>query len=352
MKLFSGDNAISTLNTEFTPVVTINKKSVKCFNIPLDLDVITFLPYTATVATAVAILSKTLYYQALETTDPLSNSVADNRLVPVYPLHFKPSHFYVTSLYSGGKSSQDHKDILHQEYLLPKDRPIFSVGQHIYFAKDTPVYCDVLLNTHTKLASPPKATTVATVKGNYLYYHYMQQKYDDKGWGCAYRSLQTLCSWFKLQGYSDADVPSHKLIQETLVEIGDKQSNFIGSKQWIGSQEVGFVLNQIMKIDSRTICVSSGGELSSKAQDLITHFATHGTPVMIGGGQLAHTIIGIAYNDDTGDAQFLILDPHYTGSEDLNTINSKGWCNWKPASFWDKTSFYNMCLPQVPSNVY
>ena len=72
------------------------------------------------------------------------------------------------------------------------------------------------------------------------------------------------------------------LRQQTLVEIGDKQSNFVGSKQWIGSQEVSFVLNQLMKIDSKTIYVSSGAELASKARELLDHFKTHGTPVMIG----------------------------------------------------------------------
>jgi hypothetical protein len=69
----------------------------------------------------------------------------------------------------------------------------------------------------------------------------------------------------------------------------------------------------------------------------------------VGGGVLAHTIIGIDYNEETGDARFLILDPHYTGGEDLRIIQNKGWCNWKPSSFWKADSFYNMCLPLRPT---
>lgn len=42
---------------------------------------------------------------------------------------------------------------------------------------------------------------IALVRGKYEYYHYCQNKMDDNGWGCAYRSLQTLASWFKLQGW-------------------------------------------------------------------------------------------------------------------------------------------------------
>ena len=30
---------------------------------------------------------------------------------------------------------------------------------------------------------------------------------------------------------------------------------------------------------------------------------------------LAYTLLGVAFNEDTGEAAFLILDPHYTGGE-------------------------------------
>jgi len=43
---------------------------------------------------------------------------------------------------------------------------------------------------------------------------------------------------------------------------------------------------------------------------------------MIGGGVLAYTLLGIDFNERTGDCAFLILDPHYTGPEDLKRIHS------------------------------
>lgn len=70
---------------------------------------------------------------------------------------------------------------------------------------------------------------------------------------------------------------------------------------------------------------------------------------MIGGGVLAHTIIGIQQCNQTGQVKFLILDPHYTGEDDLTVIQSKGWCGWKDANFWNKKSYYNLCLPQRAS---
>lgn len=107
-------------------------------------------------------------------------------------------------------------------------------------------------------------------------------------------------------------------------------------------------LQGFLNVDSKIQHVTSGGELSRIASDLAMHFQTQGTPIMIGGGVLAHTIIGIDYNVQTGQIKFLILDPHYTGDDDLQTIQSKGWCGWKGMDFWDKKSYYNLCMPQRP----
>ena len=69
--------------------------------------------------------------------------------------------------------------------------------------------------------------------------------------------------------------------------------------------------------------VNSGADLAGQGRELAAHFSTQGTPIMIGGGVLAHTILGIDYNEVTGDINFLILDPHYTGAEDLKVIQDK-----------------------------
>lgn len=52
----------------------------------------------------------------------------------------------------------------------------------------------------------------AKVSGSYEYYHYMHGGCNDVGWGCAYRSLQTLWSWYILQGFTDRPVPSHRCV--------------------------------------------------------------------------------------------------------------------------------------------
>ena len=68
--------------------------------------------------------------------------------------------------------------------------------------------------THTHTHTHVHTAQVSLVAGPYMYYHYMQDKFDDKGWGCAYRSLQTLHSWFRLNQYTDVPVPTHREIQQ------------------------------------------------------------------------------------------------------------------------------------------
>jgi hypothetical protein len=76
-----------------------------------------------------------------------------------------------------------------------------------------------------------------------------------------------------------------------------------------------------------------------------------------GGGVLAYTLLGVDYNEASGDCAFLILDPHYTGNDDLKKIVNGGWCGWKKAvdskgrSFFLHDKFYNLLCPQRPNMV-
>ena len=41
---------------------------------------------------------------------------------------------------------------------------------------------------------------------------YSQDRFNDCGWGCAYRSLQTIVSWFQQQQYTIKPIPSHRQV--------------------------------------------------------------------------------------------------------------------------------------------
>lgn len=80
-----------------------------------------------------------------------------------------------------------------------------------------------------------------------------------------------------------------------------------------------------------------------------THYRTHCTHALpslppSGGGVLAHTILGVQYDQVLGETRFLILDPHYTGGEDMRTILNKGWCGWKGVDFWNKQVCCVCCI--------
>ncbi|KAG4066450.1 hypothetical protein HA402_007086 [Bradysia odoriphaga] len=270
--------------------------------------------------------------------------------------NFKPNelgHFfscvYLTNSIDEDEYLVKRRKRLHQQFALPLTRPQFKRTNRYLFDGEQPTMKH-LVNPHVGLKSQVTGGTQYLVTGKYTYYHYMQDGFDDNGWGCAYRSLQTLSSWYQWQGYVERDVPSHKEIQKYLFDIGDKPSSFVGSKQWIGSTEVSMVLDGLFHIVSRILRVESGADLSQHGPTLARHFETQGTPIMIGGGVLAHTILGVDFNSTTNDLKFLILDPHYTGADDLSIVQAKKWCGWKGIDFWDKKSYYNLCMPQLPIN--
>ena len=216
----------------------------------------------------------------------------------------------------------------------------------------TQTFSEHILNPHLKIKNiieKPKDSHIirALVRGDYYYYHYNQDNFIDLGWGCAYRSLQTLISWFILNTSVGKNIkmPTIPEIQTILVKLGDKDKKIIGSNEWIGAIEVNLILNELLGIDNQILYVSSGTELNSKGRELLYHFQHNGTPVMVGGGVYAYTILGVDYDKIKGECKFLILDPHFVGGDDINNIINKGWCNWKTIEIFKKENFYNLCLP-------
>ena len=50
-------------------------------------------------------------------------------------------------------------------------------------------------------------------------------------------------------------VPTHREIQDILVRLGDKPSEFSGSSQWIGAIEIGFILDELLGISCKILTV-------------------------------------------------------------------------------------------------
>lgn len=348
----TGEAAAEACGKACTPVIHYQRRAFQGASVALPLDVVATVRVDTPVVEAVDLLAQELANQVDQLVSCMARFSKGASVCSAEPFHFWPAEcgHWVTVVYPANTSEDQLlpcRRELHRVLLLPEDRPLFRKANVHAFPED--VASDPYLrNVHLGLSPPAGRDQVRLVSGQYRYRHYQQDRAEDSGWGCAYRSLQTIVSWFQLQGYTNCATPSHREIQQMLVDIGDKPASFVGSRQWIGSQEVGYCLNKLLGVECRTMFVSSGAELSTKSRELLAHFETHGTPVMIGGGMLAHTIIGVAFDSKTGETHYLVLDPHYTGAEDLATVQNKGWCGWKGANFWDRNSFYNLCLPQRP----
>ncbi|KAK8802981.1 hypothetical protein WA588_002140 [Blastocystis sp. NMH] len=240
----------------------------------------------------------------------------------------------------------------HKHFALRENRPFFRDTNALF----VPTPCEEpLRSVHLRLRPVDGA---CVVQGDYAYYHYLQQGEKDKGWGCAYRSLQTLFSFFTCSHYVECPVPSIAEIQKTLVHMGDKPSSFVGSREWIGSQEVSYVMSSLLDVDGKFIILDRGSDFLKHVRQLRNHFLLQGTPVMIGGGVLAFTCLGVQWNEEMKECKLLILDPHYTGADAWDEVLEKkhrmegyygvccGWKSWREV-FHDK-DFYHLYLPTRP----
>ncbi|XP_037540154.1 inactive Ufm1-specific protease 1 [Nematolebias whitei] len=222
-------------------------------------------------------------------------------------------------------------------------------------AERTPQKTDVLLkNVHSGLSDPlADPVKCSLIKGDYLYFHYGCDGLDDRGWGCGYRTIQTMASWIH---YNSSSLQNHELapslpeIQGALVAMGDKPGCFSGSREWIGTFEASLVLDWFHDVPCKVVHVRGGGaELEQVAvEELHQHFAKHGSPVMMGGDRdnSSKGVLGVC----TGDkgSYLLVLDPHCFGSKlEKTELQRRGWVAWRRVSSLDQSSFYNLCLPQT-----
>ena len=348
------------VEAEYTRVTSFNKKNGVVSN-SYTIQSLHFQPYGFAHS-----ISDLFFSQTPVTPRPFENDTKSWFLTP--PSEEEIDAIHPNWILSAAEDSLlKQRETLHQLWGIKLNTPSFRIRNALSFPMTPSLFSPLqfivqprLLNVHEHIFSFSKDGIVShsgvvngelsIVQGHYAYYHYLQDKLQDNGWGCAYRTLQTICSFFVLQGYSQSvPIPTIQNIQEMLVSLKDKEQRFIGSKEWIGSMEVGLVLNYCYGVQCKTLFVSSGSEVNSHARAFALHFNTQGTPIMIGGGVLAYGLLGIDYNQHTGDVRYLILDPHYTGSDSISPMLKGGWIGWKKSDLFLSDHFYNFAMPQRPN---
>jgi hypothetical protein len=186
----------------------------------------------------------------------------------------------------------------------------------------------------------------------YEYFHYNVDGYQDAGWGCAYRSIQTMLSWFMNNFQVLDEVPCIPEIQKCLKENDYACCDLkIGSKEWIGCVEAGTVLREFSNgsVTCRILTAFTIEELQDfLLTTVVRHILEVGSPVMVGAGDYSFTIIGTSRSSRS----VLIADPHFSGKPCVDTMIGKGFLAWKTIDqFFDfartRSSFINVCLPSM-----
>ena len=209
---------------------------------------------------------------------------------------------------------------------------------------------------HEAVPAPASVARQSVVAGHYQYCHYLSDGQDDRGWGCGYRTLQTIISWLINNNNTSSrqveNIPSLRRIQDLLVEMGDKPASFAGSKDWIGSVEVGMVIDQIFDVPCKILHSRSGHDLQSLFDEVFLHFQHKRCPIMMGGDLDASSkgIFGACQTDSS--KYFLVLDPHFVLSKNTEISKNEhlieqGWAKWVQLQDFSSSSFYNLCLPQI-----
>ena len=157
--------------------------------------------------------------------------------------------------------------------------------------------------------------------------------------------MQTILSWLSHNKDSTVKVLSTREIQKKLIEIGDKEESFLNSKDWIGSVEVGFIIDSLFDVPCKIVHIANGRDLKDKSLSVLKeHFDRHGSPVMMGGNVDAASKGVFGVKEDS----LLIVDPHYYGKKGPNCgdLVNRGYLGWKKWEEFIDSSFYNLCIPQ------
>jgi hypothetical protein len=178
--------------------------------------------------------------------------------------------------------------------------------------------------------------------GALRYFHYRCDGFEDGGWGCGYRTVQSMLSWLA----PHAPPPSIPQMQALLGNTSDPRA-------WIGVTEAVALLDIVHGATVEVLPLSSGAHLPKHVARLAAHFERGGGPIMVGGGTdvYSKTVVGVRHAGDA--AELLVLDPHYAGTAacdgSTSELRAAGWAAWRPLSILSPGSFYNLALPRPPA---
>ncbi|KAF7458528.1 peptidase family c78 protein [Cryptosporidium felis] len=214
---------------------------------------------------------------------------------------------------------------------------------------------DLELDLPLNIKRASRSPIIYQILGDFYYYHYNQDNFNDQGWGCTYRSLQMLLSWYLINNYTNKHVLSITEIQEFLKKNDSTYNNLqIGSNTLIGTVEASYILIMYLGISCKLKYYYNIEEFLRNYDLISNHFQNISSPIIISIGDYSYLLTGIQISKDPSspfkldNVHYLLVDPHYIGKDDLDSIYKKNGVSWKSSKFFKSVSkgkYVNVLFP-------
>ncbi|KAJ1606736.1 cysteine protease [Cryptosporidium canis] len=214
-------------------------------------------------------------------------------------------------------------------------------------------YCDFYLQMDSKIMNS-KLPIIYQCFGDFYFFHYNHDNFKDSGWGCTYRSLQMVLSWYLLNNYTNKHILSITEMQDFLKKNDPTHCHLeIGSKKWIGTVEASFILMGYLGISCKLKYFYDVEEFLRDYDIISDHFQKVSTPIILSVGDYSYLLVAIQISKDplyplNPNVQYLLVDPHYSNKDEPELIFKKNGVSWKNPEFFksiSKNKYVNMLLP-------
>jgi hypothetical protein len=189
------------------------------------------------------------------------------------------------------------------------------------------------------------------VRGKLRYMHYNAQDFADRGWGCGFRTTQTMLSWLE-----------PRWPPPTIPECQAAIPGYAGPREWMGVPDAVALLDcfhaspvLVRHLPARR----SAGAVGALVAELARHFDSGGGPIMVAGGVDVYSKTVVGVRGVGYGAELLVWDPHYSGTATARAhepgvvgeaarrqLWDGGWVAWRSVSALRDDSFYNLGLPR------
>ena len=188
---------------------------------------------------------------------------------------------------------------------------------------------------------------------DYKLFHYKIDNFDDCGFGCSYRNIQTILSAYLLNNENKFEIPS---IQSILYYFFPNYKNMSKKKLWIEPVQVSKYLKEMYDLNTLNILyiindadienmlntdvkyyiekntIYNSNDFNDLLNILLLHFKNSILPVIIDDGIYSYCLLNIDINNNTIN----IADPH--------TVNSNNVLKNKDIKFL-QDKFWMICIP-------